>query len=96
MLLGSLSRWKYFPIQCEPFEPRAQMQRPLKGRGLWTNFYIGEPDMPKAVRIATPIAASTSSEKSYSNTFVSVALFSGIGLLVSLVAVLLGVSGVWY
>jgi hypothetical protein len=53
--------------------------------------------MPKAARIATPVPASTaSSEKSDSHPFVSIALFSGIGLLVSIVAVLLGVSGVWY
>jgi hypothetical protein len=59
--------------------------------------------MPKVARIAVKIPASTalpastaSSEKSESNTFVSIALFSGIGLLVSLIAVLLGVSGVWF
>jgi hypothetical protein len=51
--------------------------------------------MPKAVRVSTQISASaTSSEKSESNPLVSIALFSGIGLLVSLIAVILGVSGV--
>jgi hypothetical protein len=67
------------------------------------HFCTGEPDMPKVARIAAKIPASTalpastaSSEKSESNTFVSIALFSGIGLLVSLIAVLLGVSGVWF
>jgi hypothetical protein len=59
--------------------------------------------MPKVARIAGKIPASTalpastaSSEKSDNNTFVSIALFSGLGLLVSLIAVLLGVSGVWF
>jgi hypothetical protein len=53
--------------------------------------------MPKAIRISTQIAASTaSSEKSESHPLVAIALFSGMGLLMSLVAVILGVSGVWY
>jgi len=52
--------------------------------------------MPNAVRVSTPIAASTASaEKSGSQQLVAIALFSGIGLLISLVAVILGVSGVW-
>ena len=53
--------------------------------------------MPKAARIAPPISPSTaSSDKSDHNPLVSIALFSGIGLLVSLIAVLLGVKGIWY
>jgi hypothetical protein len=52
--------------------------------------------MPKAARISTPVTASASSEKSDSSPLVSIALFSGIGLLISLVAVLMGVQGVWY
>jgi hypothetical protein len=52
--------------------------------------------MPKAARIFARVPASTaSSEKSESHQLVSIALFSGIGLLVSLIAILLGVSGVW-
>jgi hypothetical protein len=51
--------------------------------------------MPKAARISAQVPASTaSSEKSES--LVSIALFSGIGLLLSLIAILLGASGVWY
>jgi tellurite resistance protein TehA-like permease len=62
---------------------------------------IGEADMPKAVRISAPISApisgsTTSAAKSESHPLVSLALFSGIGLLVSLIAVLMGVQGVWY
>jgi hypothetical protein len=51
--------------------------------------------MPTAVRVsaATP---TTASNKSDSHQFVSIALFSGIGLFVSLVAVILGVQGAWY
>jgi hypothetical protein len=57
----------------------------------------GEPDMPKAARISAPIPASTiSSERSESHPLVSIAIFSGIGLLVSLIAILMGVQGAWY
>jgi hypothetical protein len=54
--------------------------------------------MPKAARITAPIptSAAASSEKSDSSQFFSVALFSGIGLLISVVAVILGVPGAWY
>ena len=60
---------------------------------------FGEPDMPKAARIAEKIAvspvSSAASEKSDSSDLVSIGLFSGIGLLVFLIAVLCGVNGVW-
>jgi hypothetical protein len=48
--------------------------------------------MSKAARIAAPLGASARS----ADALVSIALFSGIGLLVSLIAVLMGVQGVWY
>jgi hypothetical protein len=52
--------------------------------------------MLKTARIAASIPASTaSSEKSESHPLVAIALFSGIGLLVSLIAALMGVQGVW-
>lgn len=57
--------------------------------------------MPKAVRFASTILASyirsrpVASQFDFSQ-FVPIALFSGIGLLVSLVAILSGVQGVWY
>ena len=53
--------------------------------------------MPKAARISTPVSASAaSSEKSESSALVPIAIFSAIGLLVSVVAVLMGVPGAWY
>jgi hypothetical protein len=53
--------------------------------------------MPKAARISARIPSSTaSSEKSESHPLVSIALFAGIGLLASLIAILMGVQGVWY
>jgi hypothetical protein len=53
--------------------------------------------MPKVARISAQVPASTvATEKSDSHPLVSIAIFSGIGLLVSLIAVLMGVPGVWY
>ena len=53
--------------------------------------------MPKAVRVSTPIiATSASSKKSDRHQLATIALLCGIGLLVSLVAVLMGVQGAWY
>jgi len=54
--------------------------------------------MPKAARISVSIPSSSapSSEKSDSGQFFPVALFSGIGLLITLVAIIMGVPGAWY
>jgi hypothetical protein len=53
--------------------------------------------MPRAARIAAQIPVSTaSSEKSDGHPLVPIAIFSGIGLLISLIAILMGVPGVWY
>jgi hypothetical protein len=55
--------------------------------------------MPKAAAdiISTPIAISTAtSDKPDSHPLVTIALFSGIGLLVSLIAILTGVPGEWF
>ena len=53
--------------------------------------------MPTAVRVSTPISASTdTAKKSDHKPLVSIALFSGIGLLVSLIAILFGAQGVWF
>jgi hypothetical protein len=56
--------------------------------------------MPTAIRVSTPISKSDSesdvSKKSDSHQFVSIALFSAVGLLISLAVVLFGVQGVWF
>jgi hypothetical protein len=52
--------------------------------------------MPKAARISPSASRTSSSTNSDSAQFISVALFSGIGLLISLVAVLAGVNGYWF
>jgi hypothetical protein len=59
--------------------------------------------MPKAARISAAISASSkppeaaaSSEQSEGHPLVSIALFCGIGLLISLLSMLMGVQGAWY
>jgi len=57
--------------------------------------------MPKAVRFSASlptkaVSEETDSKQSHSNLFVSVALFSALGLLISLVAILSGLSLGWY
>jgi hypothetical protein len=52
--------------------------------------------MPKAARILPPVSASSTSTNSDSAQFISVALFSGVGLLISLLVVLAGVKGYWF
>ena len=58
--------------------------------------------MPKVLHLPQSISTpSISSDKTVArnperDAFVSVALFSGIGLLISLIAVLCGVPGAWY
>ena len=60
--------------------------------------------MPKAARISPSISApriytersaSPVKQRSDLSEFIGVAIFSGVGLLVSLIAVILGVQGAW-
>jgi hypothetical protein len=54
-------------------------------------------ELQNGVRIARTYRAPTvSSDRFDRNQLTAVALFSGLGLLVSLVAILSGVQGVWY
>lgn len=60
--------------------------------------------MPKAARIYSPISApriytersAIPAKRSGVSELIGVALFSGIGLFISLVAVILGVQGAWF
>ncbi|OKO80056.1 hypothetical protein [Bradyrhizobium sp. AS23.2] len=60
--------------------------------------------MPKAARIFSPISSpriytersAIPAKRSDMSEFIGVALFSGIGLFISLVAVILGVQGAWF
>ena len=60
--------------------------------------------MPKAARIVSPISApriytersAVPAKHSDVSEFIGVAIFSGIGLLVSLIAVILGIQGSWF
>ncbi|OAF07522.1 hypothetical protein [Bradyrhizobium neotropicale] len=60
--------------------------------------------MSKAGRIFSSISApriyteksAIPAKRSDSTEFVAVAIFSGVGLLISLIAVILGMQGVWF
>ena len=53
--------------------------------------------MPKATRVSVSIPASRiSSHTSEGHPLVRIALFSGAGLLASLIAILMGVQPAWY
>jgi hypothetical protein len=57
--------------------------------------------MSKAVRLTaaipvTEVASRDASQTSRHNEFVPIAIFSGLGLLISLVAVIFGVQGAWF
>lgn len=75
-------------------EPSPRCGDSLLGRDF--NDVFGEPEMPKAVRISAAVSAPTISTASADNSFFGVALFSGVGLLISLVAIIMDVQGVWY
>ena len=60
--------------------------------------------MSKAVRLTASIPvsdvvsrdSSVASRESKPNEFVPIAIFSGLGLLISLVAIVFGVQGAWF
>jgi len=60
--------------------------------------------MPKAARVFSPISAprvyteksAIPAKRSDISEFIGVAIFCGIGLFISLVAVILGVQGAWF
>jgi hypothetical protein len=52
--------------------------------------------MSKAARLVVSRPASTASSDSKSHELISIALFSGIGLLITFVAILFGVQGAWF
>jgi hypothetical protein len=52
--------------------------------------------MPKAVRGSPMVTATASSKKPDDSPLVTIALFCGVGLLVSLVAIMAGVEDAWY
>jgi hypothetical protein len=51
--------------------------------------------MPNGVRISFP-ASKISSQKSDGHPLISIAIFSGLGLLASLIEILCGVQGAWF
>jgi hypothetical protein len=98
VLAGSLVLWTYFAGAHQIVEPSSQLPRHPqdipKGVGIFL-FGNWRAAMRKAARILPSVSRSSSSEESDSVQFISIALFSGVGLLISLVAVLMGVNGVW-
>jgi hypothetical protein len=72
------------------------MQRHPIGLAFFRTYGL-EPDMSKAVRFTASIPVSdAASRDSKHNEFAPIAIFSGLGLLISLVAVLCGVQGAWF
>jgi hypothetical protein len=60
-----------------------------------------EPEMSKAVRLSaaipvTNVLSRDASQAAKHNELVPIAIFSGLGLLISLVAVICGVQGAWF
>jgi hypothetical protein len=51
---------------------------------------------PQSVSAPSVSSERTESKRSDRDLFVSVALFSAVGLLISIVAILFGLPGVWY
>jgi len=54
-----------------------------------------EADMPNGVRISFP-ASKISSQKSDGHPLISIAIFSGVGLLASLIEILCGAQVAWF
>jgi hypothetical protein len=93
--VGSFVRRTYFRETAFRLEPLSRVPRHFGWAGNIFQTYALEPDMSKAVRVSIP-ASKVSSRESDNHQLISIALFSGIGLLISLVAVLFGVQGMWF
>jgi hypothetical protein len=86
----------YFMELARCFEPLRQCDDILIGRDFDQPF-LEKLNMPKAARIAVKVpASSVLSENSGGSQFVTIALFSGTGLLMSLIAIIAGIQGGWY
>ena len=55
-----------------------------------------EPDMPKAGHIRVQITEFNAAQDFSNHALVPVALFSGIGLSLCLIAVFMGLRGIWF
>jgi hypothetical protein len=63
--------------------------------GVFRTYFLLEPDMPNGAPISFP-ASKISSQKSDGHPLISIAIFSGVGLLASLIEILCGVQAVWF
>jgi hypothetical protein len=92
------SRWTYFAGTGEFIEPSPRCVDSFSGPGFFRPRLLGEIDMSKATRVSVsiPVSPTNSDTSKESHPLVWIALFSGIGLLASLIAMLTGVQGVWW
>ena len=59
--------------------------------------HVGELDMPRAAQLFAPMSATSASARRPDRIPLDpIVLFSGIGLVAFLIAVVTGVQGVWY
>jgi hypothetical protein len=95
-LTGFVTQWTYLKFCADALNLCRSAQTPLRA-GIFEHLCIGKFEMPKAARISQSILVSTASpQKVDDHPLVAIALFSGIGLLASLIAVLMGVPFAWY
>jgi hypothetical protein len=96
VLSGSVIPKTYFLELPQYVEPLLQLRR-LPKRLDFDHRRVRRAYMPKAAHIARPLRASTAaSEKSEGRPLIIVALFCGVGLLLSLIAIIMGVPAAWY
>lgn len=86
---------RIFVVGANSLNLRRRCEDISKGPGLLTTSLL-EGVMTKAARIKSSLRASSTSGDSDHTQLISIALFSGIGLLISLVAVLMGIQGAWF
>jgi hypothetical protein len=102
-------RWQIFSSEdrilrnvASRVEPSSVLQRHSLGLDIFFDIVNWRGPVPNVIRfpqsISKPSVASdiAATNRSARDLFVSVALFSAVGLLVSLVLMLIGVPGAWY
>jgi hypothetical protein len=95
VLSGSIFPKAYFLESPQYVEPLLQLRR-LPKRWDFDQSARWRVYMPNAARIARSLRASAASEKSEGRPLIIVALFCGVGLLLSLIAIIMGGPEAWY
>lgn len=95
VLIGSITRGI-----CRNSPDVLNLRRIKRDNSVGRDFehHVGEHDMPRAAQLFAPMSATTSASTGKSGRIPldPILLFSGIGLLAFLIAVVTGVQGVWY